>query len=298
MSIFRTAYLMMIFAVTVGPNMTQSTYAQSESSGIRIQKGISYLPDAAQTDEYAKATCRLDLYLPAQPTTGFPLLVWFHGGGLNGGSRDGYVEVAKRFAEQGVAVANVDYRLNPRVKFPVYVEDAALSVAWATKEGVKLGANPKGIFVGGHSAGGYLAAILAMDEKYLRGAGVSPGSLAGVLPVSGQLITHSMIRAERGLSRSNVLSDDAAPLFHVREDAPPMLLLVADKDMPARVEETKLFVSAMTHIAKNKTTSMLVVADRNHGSISDQILTPNDEAGPAMLEFIKKWTKASSPQQP
>ncbi len=280
----------------VPPGFAQTSTLDSFSTpkiqpSISVENDIPYLPAATINDKYAQDTCKLDLYLPANAQPGFPLLIWFHGGGLQEGSRKDDITVARRFAENGVGFITADYRLSPRVKYPVYIQDAANAIAWAINEGVKRGAAPKAIFIGGHSAGGYVAALLAMDEKYLKDAGVAPNSIAGYLPVSGQLITHSTVRQERGLSRSTILADEASPLYHIHRDIQPMLLLVGDKDMAGRLEETQLFTTALTSIAKNKTTSMQVIASRTHVTIYTRLFTPGDVAGPAMLEFIKKWSK-------
>ncbi|MEM7235406.1 MAG: alpha/beta hydrolase, partial [Planctomycetota bacterium] len=85
--------------------------------------------------DYERERCKLDLYLP-QSERGFPTLLWFHGGSIQAGDKAGRiaVDVATRFAESGVAVASVNYRLSPRAKFPAYLEDAAASLAWVRRE--------------------------------------------------------------------------------------------------------------------------------------------------------------------
>ena len=128
------------------------------------------------------------------------MIVWFHGGGLTGGSKSstGDVALARRFVEKGIAVAQVEYRFSPKVKYPTYLQDAAKAVSWIVAEAPTRGLNPKAIFVGGHSAGGYISAMLALDERLLKGAGVAPGAVAGFIPVSGQMMTHFTVRSERG----------------------------------------------------------------------------------------------------
>jgi acetyl esterase/lipase len=256
-----------------------------------IQKDILYRSDPGADNEYARQQCRLDLYVPARPARGYPLLVWFHGGGLTGGSRHEADAAAARFAGEGIGFANADYRLGPKVRFPVYIEDAAHAVAWAVTEGVKRGADPNAIFVGGHSAGAYVASMLAMAGQYLRAANVPDGRVAGYMPISGQFVTHFQVKAERGISRECLAVDDAAPLYYVRKQAPPMLLLVGDQDLAARREEAALFTAAMTGIAANDTTSLLVLPGRNHSTVHERLLTPGDAGGPAMLAFIRRHSR-------
>ena len=257
---------------------------------VTIETDIFYRDESERSDSYASQQCRLDLYLPAAPATGFPLLVWFHGGGLTGCTRHDAESTVVRFAENGLAVANADYRLGPIVPYPVYIEDAARAVAWAVTEGVRRGANPGAVFVGGHSAGAYLAAMLAMDPYYLRSAGVADGSVAGFLPISGQLVTHFHVRAERGVPAERLVVDDAAPLYYVRKDVPPILMMVGDNDLPARKEEAALFAAAMTGIAGNETTSLFVVTGRDHNTVHENLLTPGDGGGAALLAFIATYS--------
>jgi acetyl esterase/lipase len=263
------------------------------TDSIRIEKDISYLPSSVQRDAYADSQCRLDLYLPAKtPDGGFPIVVWFHGGGLTGGSKgNGKSALAKRFVEQGIAVADVGYRLSPKVKYPAYLEDSAKAVAWVVAEGRKRGVNPGAIFVSGHSAGGYISAMLAMDQHLLTGAGVASGAVAGFIPVSGQWVTHFTVREERGIPKERIVSDAAAPIYHARKDAPPILVLVGDHDMAGRLEEAKLFDVVMKDVAGNKTTTVVVVADRTHGSINDKLLTPGDTGGETFLAFVKEHAR-------
>ena len=107
------------------------------------------------SDAYINERCVLDLYYPTN-IENYPTVVWFHGGGLTGGAK----EIPEALKNKGIAVVGVNYRLNPKVKSPKYIEDAAAAVAWVFKniEGYK--GNPSLIFVSGHSAGGYLASMI------------------------------------------------------------------------------------------------------------------------------------------
>ena len=101
---------------------------------------------------------------------------------------------AQRIDRSGFAVVAVNYRLSPRAKNPAYIEDAAEAVAWTFKNIEKYGGRKDRIFVSGHSAGGYLTLILAMDKKYMAAYGADADSVAAYLPVSGQTVTHFTIR--------------------------------------------------------------------------------------------------------
>ncbi|MBI1370130.1 MAG: alpha/beta hydrolase fold domain-containing protein [Planctomycetes bacterium] len=244
---------------------------------------IAYLGDAADTD-YAKTQCKLDVYRPAG-ATGYATIVWFHGGGLTGGSRESGVTFAKRFTAEGFGVVLVSYRFSPKVKCPTYIEDAAASVAWTIRHIADYGGDPKKVFVSGHSAGGFLTAMVGMDPHYLGKHGLSPNDVAGYMPISGQMITHFTIRAERGIAGTQPIIDAFAPSYWVRKDAPPFLNIAGDHDMAARAEENVYFTAAM-HAAGNMQAQCIVVKDRTHGSIVGHFKDADDEVAAAMLKFM------------
>jgi acetyl esterase/lipase len=125
---------------------------------------------------------RLDIYHPqngATPT----VIVFFYGGGWRTGEKADYRFVAEALARHGIAVVIPDYRLVPAVRFPAFVEDGAAAVR-ATRE--RFGPDAK-IYVMGHSAGGHIAALLALDPRYLAAVGLNPRDLAGLIGIAGPL---------------------------------------------------------------------------------------------------------------
>ncbi|MEZ0273451.1 MAG: alpha/beta hydrolase [Roseimicrobium sp.] len=254
-----------------------------EVGGWGILNDIPYKAGDSLSD-YEKERCKLDLYLPKNKKD-YPVIVWFHGGGLTGGQKAGgdTAKVVESWVQAGIAVASVNYRLSPKVKFPAYIEDGAAAVAWVKKNIATHGGDPKRVFIGGHSAGAYLTMMLGLDAKYLKAAGVDVLSIAGLIPVSGQTMTHFTVRQERGLPKEDVIADEAAPIHFARKDTPPMLLLMGDKDWPARLEENQYF-AAILKTKGNKRTTLIVVPDRTHGSIFGKL---RDEADPGRAAFLK-----------
>ena len=135
---------------------------------------------------------KLDVYLPPQALAdkalasgGAPMVVFFYGGSWSAGNRADYRFVGEALASQGVVVLVADYRLSPEVRYPVFVQDSALAVRWAFENAQKLGADAARIFVMGHSAGAYNAAMLALDKRWLGAVGLSPAKLAGWIGLAG-----------------------------------------------------------------------------------------------------------------
>ena len=127
---------------------------------------------------------KLDVYRP-QGTGPFPLVVFFYGGSWDKGERKDYKFVGEALAARGIAVAVADYRLYPEVRYPQFLEDGARAVAWMQREARRFGADPGQLFVMGHSAGAYNAAMLALDRRWLEAHGMSPSQLAGWVGLAG-----------------------------------------------------------------------------------------------------------------
>lgn len=146
--------------------------------------GYTATPDRAYGSLPAQ---KLDLYTPTAtpPPGGWPLVVFFYGGSWNSGARADYQFVGSAMAARGVLVLVADYRLYPEVRYPEFLNDSAQALAWGLTEAARLGANPKRVFVMGHSAGGYNSAMLALDPRWLATTGHAPAELAGWIGLAG-----------------------------------------------------------------------------------------------------------------
>jgi len=266
-----------------------ASYASAEPErlgpgAVPVVADVPYYGDAPP-DEYAATQCRLDVYRPAIES--YPTLVFFHGGGLvEGCTRQDAEFLAGPLTRAGVGVVMVSYRVYPRAACPAFLHDAAAAVAWALRNIVRYGGDAARVFVGGHSAGAYLAAMVGLDARYLQTFGCRLDQVAGLLPVSGQMVTHARIREDRGLPQWVVEVDELAPLRHVRPDAPPTLLIVGENDMPARAEEN-LLMAAMLESAGREDIRCMVVPGREHVDVITRAVEPGDPVAAAILEFIK-----------
>lgn len=229
-----------IFSVTF---LLACSMAFSQETSYNTLENLPYYPGSVtQENEYIQERCVLDLYMPEQ-VEGFPTVIWFHGGGLTGGNK----YIPDELKEKGVAVVAVNYRLYPKIKAPVYIEDAAAATAWVFNHIEGYGGDPDLIFISGHSAGGYLASMVGLDLRWLEANEIDANRIAGLIPFSGHTITHFTVRAERGIEGTQPIVDDLAPLFHVRKDAPPLLLITGDREleMLGRYEENAYLMRMM-----------------------------------------------------
>lgn len=146
--------------------------------------------DYALTEGVAYAALprhKLDIYRPTAPAPalGWPVVVFFYGGSWNRGERADYRFVGAALASRGVLTLLADYRLYPEVHYPEFLADSAQALAWGLREAGALGGNPRRVFVMGHSAGAYNAAMLALDARWLRAVGHAPEELAGWIGLAG-----------------------------------------------------------------------------------------------------------------
>jgi acetyl esterase/lipase len=240
-----------------------NVFAQ-EKTEYKTETTITYYnEDTMKGDKYMQEMCVFDFYYPTN-IKNFSTIVWFHGGGLTGGKR----QIPEFLKEKGIAVIGVEYRLSPNIKAVDCIKDAAAATAWAFKNIEKYGGSTSLIFVSGMSAGGYLTYMVGLDKKYLAVHNIDANQIAGLIPFSGHAITHFTVRKEMGISGKQPIIDDMAPLYYVRADAPPMLIITGDREleMLGRYEENA-YMMRMLKVAGHKQVRIYELDGSNHGQM-------------------------------
>lgn len=256
-NIFKIQYLLLCFCFAI------SAGAQNNSN-YEIFKDIPYYPDSIRNNNaYIKEQCVLDIYKPIGKTNA-PVIVWFHGGGLTGGKKS----IPKELLDYGYLIVSIEYRLSPKVKAPAYIEDAAAGTAWVFKNIEKYNGNAKQVFLSGHSAGGYLDLMIGLDNKWLAKHDIRTDQIAGLLPLSPQVITHYTIRDENGISKYQPLIESYAPIYHIKKETPPIVLITGDREMEllGRYEENAYFLRMMKLI-DNKHVKLFELEGLDHGEM-------------------------------
>ncbi|MBW6536409.1 MAG: alpha/beta hydrolase [Mariniphaga sp.] len=245
--------------------MSQNNAPGENETNYFTESNIQYYSsEESASNEYMAERCKLDIYYPAEKK-GFTTVIWFHGGGINSGNK----HIPEKLKEKGIAVVAVNYRLSPKVKNPVYIEDAAAAVAWTFNNIEKYGGDVSKIVVSGHSAGGYLASMVGLDKKWLAEFGIDANNIAMLVPFSGHTITHFTIREERGIEGTRPVVDEFAPLYHVRADAPPLVLITGDRELEilGRYEENA-YLWRMMKIAGHEKTKIYELDGFDHGGMA------------------------------
>lgn len=204
----------------------------AQEPAYKTVKDISY--KSGSIDSYTKERCKLDVYYPLD-SANCPVVVWYHGGGLTSGNK----AIPSQLQKQGMVVVAVNYRLLPKVNISECLDDCAAALAWTFKNVEKYGGSHQKIFVSGHSAGGYVTMMLGLDKSWMQKYQIDADSIAGLIPFSGQVISHFSYRKMNNIPNLQPTIDKFAPLFHVRKNAPPTILITGDRrlELFGRYEE-------------------------------------------------------------
>jgi acetyl esterase/lipase len=189
--------------------------------GYHVVRDLAYGADPRQ---------KLDLYVPDGLKAPAPVILFFYGGSWQNGSKAMYLAFGQAFASRGIVVAVADYRVYPQVRYPAFVEDGASALAFVHAHVAEHGGDPARIFVAGHSAGAYIAMMLAADPRYLTRIGADPGWIHGVIGISGPydflpLKDPDLITIFGGADRV-----DTQPITYIDGKRPPMLLATGTAD--------------------------------------------------------------------
>src|ERR1043165_1809899 len=139
--------------------------------------------------------------------------------------------------------------------------------------------------------------MAGLDRTSLAKHQLPGDAVAGIVAVAGQTLTHYTVRIERGLPKETIVADAAAPLHHVRKDAPPVLALAAERDMAMRVEENLLLVAALK-AAGHTDASYVFAAGRDHGSIAGWMAKPDDAVAAEVLKHVRRITVVRTAAKP
>lgn len=200
--------------------LVNTVNATNAPRGLTVVKDQRYGPDARNV---------IDVYAP-QDARNAPVALFIHGGSWTGGDKSDHAFVGDSLARAGYVTGVMNYRLAPQNRYPTYVQDAALALKWLRDNAGKYGGNAQNVFVMGHSAGGFNAVELVVNERWLREVNVPVSSVRGVIGVAGPYSYDFRQFSSKNAFPEGGLPEDIMPDRHVRKDAPPHLLLVAAND--------------------------------------------------------------------
>jgi acetyl esterase/lipase len=249
-----------------------------------VVRDVDYLPN----QHYADGKDQLDVHMPDH-VKGGPVLLFFHGGALRFGDKSRGDGLAERLLPLGIGVVSVNYRLSPAVQHPAHAQDAAAAFAWTVRHIADYGGDPARVYVSGHSAGAYLAALLALDPIYLGKHGLGLDSIGGAVLISPFLYVEETARDRPktvwGTNPDDWLAASVTP--HIGPNEVDFLLLYADGDEAWRKAQNERFMIEMSK-AGTKSIRALELEDRDHRSLMTRINEPSDRIGALIRDFVAK----------
>lgn len=263
-----------------------NSHTPGDSNAEQVGDGIAYGTDPAQ---------KLDVWAPKdrKPGQTYPVLVFYYGGGWVKGSRGEYGFAGRAYAAQGFVVVVPDYRLVPNVHYPVFVQDSALAVKWTRDHVAAFGGDPRRIAVGGHSAGAYNAAMLALDPHWLRDVGVDPKIVrAGALlagpydfyPFDKKRSIDAMSQWPRPL--------ETQPIRFAAKDSPPLWLAAGTADDVVRPYNSERLAAKLKRLGA--TVELRLYPGKSHNDLIMGISKPLRSRAatlPESVEFLRAHTR-------
>ena len=249
----------------------------------------------------------LDVYAP-RGAKDLPVVVWVHGGGWVTGDKKEVQLKPEVFTDKGFVFVSTNYRLLPAVDMGTIVRDVAKAVGWTHRHIAEHGGDPKRLFVMGHSAGAQLAALVCIDDRYLKAEGVPLSSIKGCVPVDGDTYdvpaiiataearweAHGLPRAKFGhrekFGNDPAKHKDFSAVTHVAKgkDIPPFLILhvAGHPDVTAQAQR-------LGNVLKEAGVPVTVFGAREttHNKLNADLGKPDDPATKALFDFLDKALK-------
>lgn len=281
-------YILTVFVTSI------AVPAETFSAEVEEEHDIRYLLPYDKQDHERH---RLDVYYSDRDARQ-PVMIWIHGGGWRFGDKRAVHEKPQAFVDRGFVFVAINYRFAPEVAMDAIASDVAAAVCWTRDHIGDYGGDPDQLFVGGHSAGAHLAALVCTDPRYLQAQGLKLENISGCVPVdtavynaAGHISDIQRLAPRRGKLYTNAFGEDAAtqkkfsPLTYVEKNSgiPPFCLLyVADRrDAKKRTLE---FSDALR--AAGIEAVVVPGEDKTHGTINRDLGEPKDEPTQKLFEFL------------
>lgn len=244
--------------------------------------GVTRLASAERFEPGARGT--LDVWGPKVASGPKPVLVFFYGGGWYSGARRDYSFVAKAYAARGFVVVMPDYRLVPKVHFPAFNQDGAAAIKWTRDNIARFGGDPSRIVLGGHSAGAYIAVMLALDPHYLRDIGVDPHILRAAMGLAGPYDFYPWDSPLSVNAMSNWPDHQATqPIHFARVDAPPLWLAHGSADTVVKSRNANNLAAREAALG-NRTTILREYPGLSHNDLIMAVSKPFRAKAPVLDE--------------
>jgi len=242
---------------------------------VRVERGVAY----GALDRH-----KLDVYASAAGDKHGPIALFFYGGGWRSGDRSTYGFAGSALAARGITTVIADYRLYPEVKFPEFVEDAALAYRWVHDNLAKPNSRP--IVLICHSAGAHIAALLAVNPSYLHDTGSALPAPSGLIGLAGPYaFDPTTYKTTKAIFSEVKVAATARPAEQVTADAPPALLFHGLEDDTVRPWNTRKFAEALSRAGVK--VRKLEFGDVDHVGVLLALSAPFRWRAPVLEEIVR-----------
>ncbi len=257
------------------------------SCGVKKYSDIDYLPKDSEKTENPS----LNIFSPkSSKYKDTPVLLFVHGGNWNSGKKELYNFYGKNFAKKGITTVIVGYTLSPEANYKEMTSEIAEAIKWTQQHISKYKGDPKKLFLTGHSAGGHLVALAAMDPEY----GIDPNTISGIiLNDAAGLDMHNYLQQYPPTTTDNYLTTwtkdpetwkDASPIYYVSENTPKIMMYVGERTYPSITVANKRFLEAIKPFQPSLEPILL---DKKHIPMMTQFIWPWNNRYQEMIEFMK-----------
>ncbi|CAM3216779.1 esterase [Pseudomonas floridensis] len=276
-AIFRTLITGALLTFLSGCSVFNVLNTLTPASGVHETPDQAYGPDPRN---------RLDIFMPKSRPEHAPVVVFFYGGSWTHGERANYAFVGRALAERGIVAVVADYRLYPQASYPGFLEDSAKALAWTRKHISTYGGDPERLYVMGHSAGAYNAAMLALDPRWLAREGESPSIISGWIGLAGpyDFLPIKDPEIQRAFLFPNT-PRDSQPINHISAGAPPALLMASNKDKEVDPKRNTGGLALKLREA-GLPVRELYFSRTNHGSLIGAFARPLRSLAPVIDEVV------------
>ena len=281
----RPSRLLIANCVLLAVATIMAPVVQSLGEQIVADRDVDYLTAV----DYAYRKDRLDIFMP-EGASNVPVVVFFHGGGLQRGNKSAGEVLAKTLVPQDIGVVTANYRLSPGVMHPAHIEDATAAFVWTLDNIESYGGDSERVFVSGHSAGAYLATLMSLDPSYLRAHGRALSNVRGAVPISPFLYVEEVApdRPKTVWGTDVEVWRQASVKSYLSSGKPPLLLIYADGDADWRREQNER-LEADLKAAGHSEVRAIEIANRTHESVMTNMGNSGDPGMERVAAFVKTY---------
>ncbi len=245
-------------------------------TGSKAHKNITYAPASGKIQDQ-----ELNIFEPRRPKSPKDVLIFIHGGNWNSGKKSQYNLLGRNWTKRDIVTVIPDYPLSPAATYKEMAEYTARSVKWVKENIQKYVGNPDRIFISGHSAGGHLAALVAIDDQYFNNLEIINPIKGLILIDAAGLDMYGYLLEEKfpgdhtylkTFTTGQKIWEEASPLYHLHQNMPPMTIFLGGKTYPSIASSNEKFIKALREFAPG--TPFEILKNKKHIPIITQFFNP------------------------